>query len=127
MTAAFTQMGQDLQIHLRIIDRMKQTVEWETNVWDTSGSDVVLPNRAVRGILMQPEPVPAPYTGVDLDPYVGFGYANTTTAPTQPVEATVDNVEVRSCEAPAVEIEKAVWVSWRACRFKRDEWGSSQR
>jgi hypothetical protein len=114
LSAAFTQVGDDLLIYLRILDRTEQTVLWERKVWDTAGDDPVLPNRSVRGLLMKPEPFAAPYTWQDMYPCVLIGYVNTTTAPTQPIEAIIDNVEVREYRAPVAEIEKAVCLSWPA-------------
>jgi hypothetical protein len=112
LSAAFTQVGQNLRIHLRIFDRTQQAVLWEEKVLDTPAYDAVLPNRAVRGFLMRPEPIPAPYTGIDMYPYVAIAYANPTTAPTQPVEAILDNVQVVEYEAPVVDSVGAICLSW---------------
>ena len=99
LSAAFTQVGPDLEIRVRVLGSTSQNLLWEKTVFDTAGRDDVLPNLAVKGILMQPEGNPAPYVGLQMIPHVGVGYLNTERAPVDTVEVTIDNFEVR--EFPA--------------------------
>ncbi len=107
LSAAFTPVGTDLAIHIQILEAKHQTVLWETNVTDTAGFDPVLPNRAVKGLLMHPEGIPAPYVGTDLIPFVAVMYCNPSRAPMGNVEVTVDNVQLLEYHPPYLEIAMA--------------------
>lgn len=94
LSAAFTPVGQDLKIRVQVLDRTRQSVLYEREAVDTAGLDPVLPDGAVKRMLMQAERNPAPYVGIQ-QPCVGLYYLNPDHPPTGPVEVTIDNVEVR--------------------------------
>jgi WD40 repeat protein len=100
LSAAFTPVGQDLKIRVQIRDRTRQIVLWEKEVIDTAGLDPVLPDAAVKRLLLQPEGTPAPYIGIPLLPFLGLGYGNPDHPPIGTVEVIVDNFEVRDFETP---------------------------
>ena len=103
LSAAFTEVDAGLSIRIRVLSTPQQTVLWETNVVDTPGLDAVLPNRAVKGILMEPEGIPAPYLGVDLLPLVGVWYGDPYAAPSGAVQVTMDNVQVWETQTPVAD------------------------
>jgi hypothetical protein len=104
LSAAFTQVDADLAIQIRVLDKAQaNAVLYDRTVWDTAGQDPVLPNRAVKGILMQPEGNIAPYVGLDLAPLVGVLYCNTTNLPAGFPQVTIDNVEIWENQAPLAD------------------------
>ncbi|MHC1764416.1 MAG: protein kinase [Verrucomicrobiia bacterium] len=99
LSAAFTPAGQDLKIRVQVLDRKGQKVLWEKEVVDTAGYDPVLPDSAVKRMLMHPEGQAAPYMGIQSLAGVGLAYVNPDHPPAGPVEVTIDNFEVREYEA----------------------------
>jgi hypothetical protein len=117
VSVAFTQVDSSLQIYIRIFDPM-ETLVWEKKVTDTAKADAVLANRAIRGLIMEPEGIPGPYVGVDLLPLVGVSYINTTKAPTNAVEVTFDSFEVLTYETPVLNVEPSLLLSWQEDTFE---------
>jgi hypothetical protein len=103
LSVRFTPVVANLVIHVRVLDGDGQTVLWEKSVVDTAGLDAVLPNRAVKSLLMQPEGSAAPFIGMEMYPATGVLWCNTTNAPTGPVEVIIDNVQMLDYHVPHLE------------------------
>jgi hypothetical protein len=102
LVLALTRRGTDLEISTRVLDKdHANAVLFERTVVDTPRSDPVLPNRAVKGIRTELDPVGLPWALQSFGyPCVDVGWFNPQSAPNPLAQVVYDNLEVWQYESP---------------------------
>ncbi|MBI4327572.1 MAG: hypothetical protein HY674_20250 [Chloroflexi bacterium] len=114
LVLALTRRGSDLEITTRVLDKDNaNAVLFDHTVTDTPQADPVLPNRAVKGIRTELDPVGLPWALQSFGyPVVGVAWVNPQSAPNPLAQVVYDNLEVWQYEAPQLTIQNAVVLSW---------------
>jgi hypothetical protein len=115
LVLSLTCRGSNVMINTRVLDRDNaNTVLFDRTVVDTPQSDLVLPNRAVRGFRCGPDLLGTPWPAANAPGFVSLvlTWTNPERAPQPAAQVIFDNLEVWQYESPQLAIQNAVVLSW---------------